>query len=565
MSDTQPQTQTKYKFKDIKVHSTQEWLFGLQKKYRTVFDAAKIKYIYVELSFYNLFFDKDDWSITVNFKAYDAANTILCDKPLTQTISKTDNVGYVRYSWGTPDAGTYWKKGIYRWEAWIDGALFATRYFYLLGEGEVTSESNPYFSLKSIKLYEGPSGDVPFGQRKYLKTFDSNKTRYIFFELGGDNLQSGKTDWYGEFFFRVRNSAGEIIANVADFFTYKQDMSLIRFCRGWGSADVGNWYEGDYILDIVLLEQVLGSVHFKVSNYDEEDTEAGKFMGPGEGIIPLVHQKQEAGKELSEAEIMNEIDGMIGLQTIKQSIKDKYGYLKFLKYRKEKGIDDISERIGLHAVFTGNPGTGKTKTAMLLGKIYYNLGLLSKGHVHEVDRADLVAGYIGQTAPLTKEAIKKAKGGILFIDEAYGLYREGSDRDFGKESIEVIIKEMSDGDGDLAVVVAGYPDEMHAFLESNPGIKSRFNSYFHFPDYTPQELLDIGRLELNDLDIQISTDAQEFLYKKLVEAYRDRDRTFGNARFVKSIIGEAKMNLGLRVVSGRTSFEGIDDTVLSTV
>jgi SpoVK/Ycf46/Vps4 family AAA+-type ATPase len=563
--DTQSQTQIKYKFKDLKTHGTQEWLFGSQKKYRQVFDVEAIKYIYVELSFYNLMFDKEDWSITVDFKAYDSANAVLCDKQVTQTISKADNVGYIRYSWGTPDAGKYWTKGVYRWEAWINGALYATKYFYMIGEGEVTPVSNPYFSLKTLKLYEGPVGDVDYGKRKYCKTFDANKTRYIFFELEGDNLLNGKVDWQGEFFFRIRNSVGEIIANIIDFYTYKSDNNLIRFSRGWGSGDVGNWYQGDYILDVVLLEHVLGTVQFKVADYEEEDAEAGKFIGPGEGLISTAKQVQEPRKELSEAEIMKEIDEMIGLQTIKQSIKDKYGYLKFLKYRKEKGIDDVSERIGLHAVFTGNPGTGKTKTALLLGKIYFNLGLLSKGHVHEVDRADLVAGFIGQTAPLAKEAIKKAKGGILFIDEAYSLHREDSDRDFGREAVEVILKEMSDGDGDLAVIVAGYPDEMQSFLESNPGLKSRFNSYFQFPDYTPQELLDIGKLEAKDLDIQIAPDAEELLHKKLIEAYRDRDRMFGNARFVKSIVGEAKMNLGLRVVSGRTSFEGVEDFELSTV
>jgi len=563
--DTQSQQLIKYKFKELKTHGTQEWVNGSQKKYRQVFNVNSIKYIYIELSLYNLMFDKEDWSITVNFKVFDSVNALLCEKPITQTISKADNVGYIRYSWGTADSGKYWTKGVYRWEAWIDGVLYATKYFYMLGEGDVTPEANPFFNLKSIKLYEGPSGDIPFGQRKYCKTFDTNKTRYIFFELEGDNLQSGKIDWQGEFFFRIRNSVSEMIANITDFFTYKSDMNLIRFSRGWGSPDVGNWYLGDYILDVVFLEQILGTYQFKISDIEEEDLEAGKFIAPGEGLIAVAKKKPEERKELSEAEIMKEIDGMIGLQTIKQSIKDKYGYLKFLKYRKEKGIDDISEQIGLHAVFTGNPGTGKTKTALLLGKIYYNLGLLSKGHVHEVDRADLIAGYIGQTAPLVKEAIKKAKGGILFIDEAYSLHREGSEKDFGQEAIEVILKEMSDGNGDLAVVVAGYPDEMHSFLESNPGLKSRFNSYFHFPDYTPQELLDIGRLEAKDLDINLAADAEEFLYKKLVEAYRDRDRMFGNARYVKSIVGESKMNLGLRVVSGRTSFEGLDDTALSSV
>ena len=274
----------------------------------------------------------------------------------------------------------------------------------------------------------------------------------------------------------------------------------------------------------------------------------------------------EPKAELTEEEIMKELNEMVGLETIKDSLRDKYDYLKFLKIRKDKGIDDVDESIGLHSVFTGNPGTGKTRTAKLLGKIYMNLGLLTKGHVVEVDRTDLVGEYVGQTAPKTKEAIKKAKGGILFIDEAYSLAREGdTQRDFGREAIEILLKEMSDGDGDLAVVVAGYPDEMNNFMNSNPGLKSRFNSYFSFPDYNPKELLAIGELTAKQLDVELEDKAKELLYTKLVEVYRDRDRTFGNARYVNSIVGEGKMNLGLRLMSAYQQLDKVDDKTLSTI
>jgi SpoVK/Ycf46/Vps4 family AAA+-type ATPase len=159
----------------------------------------------------------------------------------------------------------------------------------------------------------------------------------------------------------------------------------------------------------------------------------------------------------------------------------------FLPFEKKKESKE-TEPINLNAVFKGNPGTGKTTVARKLGKIYKQLGLLSKGHVHEVDRADIVAEFIGQTAPKTKAAIKKALGGILFIDEAYALARKDDDaKDFGKEAIEILIKEMTTHE-DLAVIVAGYPEEMEHFLESNPGLKSRFNQIYDFKDYLPQEL-----------------------------------------------------------------------------
>ncbi|MBZ0203948.1 MAG: AAA family ATPase [Ignavibacteria bacterium] len=565
MTQTNPISANKYKFKALKTYGSNDWLYGSTKKYRQVFDALKIKYIYVELSLHNLMFEREDWAVNVNFKAFDAANRVLCDNVISQPVSKSEDVSYIRYSWGNTTVGTYWFKGAYRWEAWIDGVLTGTAYFYTLGEGEVTPESNPYFSLSSVKLYEGPFEDIPFGQRNYLKTFDITKSRYMWIEIEGDNLQSGKAAWHGEFFIRIRNTAGDVVANITDFYTYNSNLGLIRFTRGWGGKEPGSWYAGNYIVDVVFLEQLLGTVYIKFADIEETDPDAGKFFKPGESVPSLGLNAAAPKIQLSEAEIMKEINEMIGLASIKENIKDLYDYLKFVKLRKEKGFDD-TEKMNLHAVFTGNPGTGKTKVGMLLGKIYSNIGLLSKGHVHEVGRADIIGEYIGQTAPKVKEAIKKARGGILFIDEAYSLARKGdSDKDFGKEAIEVILKEMSDGPGDIAIILAGYPEEMEHLLDSNPGFKSRFNHYFNFPDYTPTELLQIGNYHAEQIDVDLDKDSEEYLYTKLVEAYRDRDRTFGNARFVNSIVDEGKMNMGLRVMDGNVKIEALDEIALSTI
>lgn len=556
----------KYKFKSLKVHGTDEWLFGSTKKYRQVFDANVIKYIYVELTLNNLRFDEEEWQITVNFKAYDTNNYVLCDKPVSQTVTKAEDTAVIRYSWGKPEAGAYWTKGAYRWEAWAEGVLLGTAYFYMLNEGEVTAEANPYFKLTSIKLYEGGLEDTPFGQRNYLKTFSAVKSRYMWIEIEGENLQNGKAAWQSEFFIRIRSTKGDHIAEIKDFYTYNNNMSTIRFNRGWGGKEPGSWYEGEYVIDVVLLEQLLGTLHVKFSAAEEADSEAGKFHLPGDTMLnPVKKSIAVPSKEMTEAEIMNEINEMIGLATIKENINDLYDYLKFVKLRKLKGFDD-TEKLNLHAVFTGNPGTGKTKVAMMLGKIYKNLGILTKGHVHEVDRVDLIGEFIGQTAPKVKEAIKKARGGILFIDEAYSLARKGdTDKDFGREAIEVILKELSDGPGDIAIIAAGYPEEMGHFLDSNPGLKSRFTHYFHFPDYSPTELLQIGNYHSEQIDVDLDIDAEEFLYTKLVEAYRDRDKSFGNARYVNSIIDESKMNMGLRVMDENPNTDMLDKIALSTI
>jgi SpoVK/Ycf46/Vps4 family AAA+-type ATPase len=555
----------KFKFKDLKVHSTNEWTFNSQKKYRQVFDLMSVKYIYAELSLYNLLFEQEDWLLNVTFKIFDESNTLLCDKVVSQSVNRTEDTVYIRYSWGNLDPGTYWKKGTYRWEAWVDGFMIGSRYFYFVNEGGISSKSNPYFELNSVRLYQGPAADVPYGQRSYLKVFDEKVASYIWIEIEGKNLQYNKTPWWGEFLIRIRNSIGDPIAYISDLYNYPQNSELIRFSRGWGSGAPGSWYEGGYVIDIIFLEQLLGTVYFSVSDHEEPDIEDGKFYLPGQGAPVGKAKDEEVKKELSEDEIMKELDALIGLESVKENVRDLYDYLKFLKHRKEKGVDDVNERIGLNLVFTGNPGTGKTTVAKLLGKIYYNLGLLSKGHVHEVDRADLIAGFIGQTAPKTKEEIKKAKGGILFIDEAYALHREGQEKDFGEEAIEVLMKEMSDGNGDLAVLVAGYPEEMNSFLNSNPGLKSRFSNYFNFPDYTPKELLEIAAYKAKDMDIELSKEAEEFLYVKLVEQYRDRNKSFGNARLVNSILSEAKMNLGLRLMEENKILDNLDVKVLSMV
>ncbi|MEM6299540.1 MAG: AAA family ATPase, partial [Bacteroidota bacterium] len=240
-------------------------------------------------------------------------------------------------------------------------------------------------------------------------------------------------------------------------------------------------------------------------------------------------------------------------------------YLKFLQLRKERGFEE-KKPLNLHAVFKGNPGTGKTTIAKMLGKVYKNMGLLSKGKVVEVSRAELVGQYIGQTAPKVKDIIEQARGGVLFIDEAYALTRKNDDsKDYGHEVIETLVKEMSDGPGDLAIIVAGYPKEMDIFLNSNPGLKSRFNVVFEFLDYLPQELSQIAELAGNDHEVQFTPKAKQLLDKKITEGYRTRDRSFGNARLVYTLVEEAKMNLGLRVMKAAEAEKELSDQQLRLI
>jgi len=543
-----PSTENKnYKFKELRVYSSTEWLADNRKKYRQVFDRFETTYIYAELSFYNKLFDKDVWEVDIELRCYEIRNSKkqICSLEFRKKISKYDNVVYIREGWGNKKEGSFWKKGTYYWEAWLDGEKVSTKYFYIedIGEKSLSEGAQGYVSLRSVKLYEGQYDDVMEEDRKFLISFSSEDTRYIYAEIILNNLL--RTDhWHCEVFVKFYNEGRELKGQVVRLQNVKTEDDVIKLTAGWGANTKGSWKKGKYTIEVLFMDKLLAMIPYEVGDEFEEGL-VNLFL-PNQNA-PLIAASEDPNESFED--IMTKLNSLVGLTEIKQKVAEHARYLEFIQIRKSKGFKE-TEKINIHSVFTGNPGTGKTTVAKMMGKLYKKMGLLSKGHVVEVDRVDLVGEYIGQTAPKTKEVIEKARGGVLFIDEAYALARTNDDtKDFGREVIEILVKEMSNGKGDLAVIVAGYPKEMKHFIQSNPGLRSRFKHFYEFPDYLPQDLISIAHHSAEQREIRFTPESFEVIREIITAAYRDRDKAFGNARYVQDLLEKAKLNMGLRLMS----------------
>jgi probable Rubsico expression protein CbbX len=242
---------------------------------------------------------------------------------------------------------------------------------------------------------------------------------------------------------------------------------------------------------------------------------------------------------------------LVGLVPVKKRIREIASLLVVQRLRKTLGLGMNSSVIGLHMSFTGRSGTGKTEVATRMANILFKLGYIRKGHLISVTRDDLVGQYIGHTAPKTKEVLKKAMGGVLFIDEAYYLYKPDNERDYGSEAIEILLQVMENQRDNLVVIFAGYKDKMDSFYESNPGLSSRVANHIEFPDYTKEELIKISRLILQEQQYRMTEKAEDALLDYI--AHRSKLSLFANARTINNAIDTARMRHANRMFNSDAS------------
>lgn len=293
---------------------------------------------------------------------------------------------------------------------------------------------------------------------------------------------------------------------------------------------------------------------------------SGSRPSPSSAAAPQVPLKSKGESDLPSAleEARKELAELIGLPRVKEEVRRFDAFLEIQRQRSAAGLP--AGKQALHFVFYGNPGTGKTTVARILGRFLRGYGILAKGHVVETDRAGLVAEYVGQTAVKTDAKVQEAMDGILFVDEAYTLSALGGQYDYGKESIDTLLKRMEDHRDRLVVIVAGYPEPMARFIDSNPGLQSRFTRYMHFDDYTPEEMGSIFSLFMDKGHYRITADARAYLSIMFTVAYARRDDKFGNGRFVRNIFEEMCNRQAMRLTGAGVqptkealqSFSGVD-------
>ncbi|MCQ2422355.1 MAG: AAA family ATPase [Lachnospiraceae bacterium] len=377
--------------------------------------------------------------------------------------------------------------------------------------------------------------------RENLKlSFSINEMRTIRAQLSAENSSFGTTRPKALKYF-ILADAGKKIPN--DPYMGQNAQILVDTYKAFGQLILSSQPSADE-KQVARMSQYTQMLEMFLKEYGVFYTNQFKLVRTKQAASPKSNVNIQNTEDVEK--ILEELNGLVGLDSVKSDIASLVDLIRVQKMREAKGMK--SADISKHMVFFGNPGTGKTTVARMLSKIYRGLGVLANGQLVEVDRGGLVCGYVGQTAIKTQEVIDKSIDGVLFIDEAYTLNVGKGDNDFGQEAVDTLLKAMEDNRDRLIVIVAGYTGPMEQFIDSNPGLKSRFNKYIKFDDYTPAELVKILEGMCKSKDYTMSPEAREVAMQYFVKRVESKAADFANAREARNFLEKAITNHATRVV-----------------
>ena len=409
------------------------------------------------------------------------------------------------------------------------------------------SESCELLDKRGYRVNQGKNSIAAFAKLSLLRLF-------VFLGSRGRKLSGAEALYISEFMGTSYESSE--ISRIVRVDKLGQDNVIdpfVMLCAPFAEAECDGVLAGgtekligavnEIVLDFIACDgktdseesAVLGKLIFRMKNFASSWLTASGARPPRRPPAESAHaeavsQPSPSSKEPEKTldELMDELNELVGLETVKSEVYSLSNLIRVRKLREERGFKQPN--VSLHLVFTGGPGTGKTTVARLIAGIYHCLGALSKGQLVEVDRSGLVSGYVGQTAIKTRQVCESALGGVLFIDEAYSLTTHIGQNDFGMEAVDTVLKFMEDNRDDFVVIVAGYTDLMEQFLTSNPGLRSRFNKFIDFPDYTADELVDIFLLRCKSYKLEVEDEAIECVRTFFEERCTTRPEGFANAR-----------------------------------
>ena len=509
-------------FQEIQIYitPTEEW--ELTESNRTQFSVDEGKFIHASAVCLgtNIYDKKAQWTENFSVELISPEGDT-CDRAEISSEISTEDESLLNVSFDLSQRENLIGEWKIRFTRLSDKNNYKLKEFTIL---PFSQQYNTLFELNNFLLFrldeDSPSPDQP---TVTYTSIDPKKHNNYYIGLCCITKQKGEEllKEY-EYALKIKNATGLTEYYTTGRFVTQKDEEGNILWAFQEPVDFEDYNRGEYSVEIYFLGKKIINAPFRIG-----DEQVGEYNLYIIQTCPPIGEKKE----------INSLQEMIGLDSLKQNITEHLNYVKLLNARKKAGLK--ASIPPLHMIFTGNPGTGKTTVADFIGEIFHKMGLLEKGHVIRTDRSKLVGKWLGETEQKTEAAIEAAKGGVLFIDEAYSLFtndKDGDKRDFGNRVIETLLPKLSDDNFGTIVILAGYPAEMKLLMESNPGLQSRFPFTFHFEDYTPEELLEIAELTTRREGYQFTDEARDALFALIKKEYKTRDRHFGNARFVNRLI-----------------------------